>query len=519
MIESSQESVMLEKLSSSEDHEKQVAVHDLPALFSPSLATTTTASPTTPGSSSSKHVEAMTGPLVHHVDDECEMMIEVDDTKRLLPNDSKDNMPEMSNRRKIFLICLICFPQFVGAIQFSMIGSFYPQTAKKRGASSLVIGMVVGFLELGVVLAAPFMGIWISTIGIRMMYISGIFAYSLFGFIFGFLEFVDDTTFFFALCMVTRLFMGFATAAFFTATLALSVHFFPKKLASVTGLLKVCGGMGLVIGPLVGGYLYTVGGFFLPFTVTQGILAMFAVSVIWILPKLDEKSSAEAASEQMTQNNLMVLCSLPVLAICATFQVTVNLVLSAADTCLALFLGQFNLTPVQIGLMFLAAPGCYILTTPLWGWISDKKPTSSPFIIMINMSLAAVALFWMGPSPLLTGMTSQLWLVILTLCCYGLTSSATNVAIALMFKTAKEYGLNESTGMISSLVTFCASMGSLSGALVSGLFYDKLHFTWLSTGACFMYLFQVCVFMVIVCVQRSGNKFTPELIMLHSKKC
>ena len=34
----------------------------------------------------------------------------------------------LSDKRKIFLICLICFPQFIGAVQFSMIGSFYPQT-------------------------------------------------------------------------------------------------------------------------------------------------------------------------------------------------------------------------------------------------------------------------------------------------------------------------------------------------------------------------------------------------------
>ena len=56
-------------------------------------------------------------------------------------------------------------------------------------------------------------------------------------------------------------------------------------------------------------------------------------------------SEPDAASETMTQNNLMVLCSLPVLAICATFQITVNLVLSAADTCLALFLGQVGCFP------------------------------------------------------------------------------------------------------------------------------------------------------------------------------
>ena len=58
----------------------------------------------------------------HHSDTSGDVT-DTDDTKGLVSNE-----PQMSDRRKIFLICLICFPQFIGAVQFSMIGSFYPQT-------------------------------------------------------------------------------------------------------------------------------------------------------------------------------------------------------------------------------------------------------------------------------------------------------------------------------------------------------------------------------------------------------
>lgn len=225
----------------------------------------------------------------------------------------------------------------------------------------------------------------------------------------------------------------------------------------------------------------------------------------------------------------MMMLKVPVLVICASFQITVNLVLASADTCLALYLSQFHLTPVQIGCVFLAAPGCYILTTPLWGWISDKWQSTSPYIIIINMTLASVALFWMGPSPLLH-LKSTLWLLVVGLMCYGLASSATNVAIALMFRTAsfikyrgdREHGFPDNTevnGIISSVVTCCASVGSLSGALISGLFYDKFHFGWLSTGYCFMYLTQVSVFIAIIIVQRytprhnSDTPAAPYLVM------
>jgi len=81
------------------------------------------------------------------------------------------------------------------------------------------------------------------------------------------------------------------------------------------------------------------------------------------------------------------------------------------------------------------------------------------------------------------------------------------------FVCFREHGFPDNTevnGIISSVVTCCASVGSLSGALISGLFYDKFHFGWLSTGYCFMYLTQVSVFIAIIIVQKYSYRHTAE---------
>jgi len=37
---------------------------------------------------------------------------------------------------------------------------------------------------------------------------------------------------------------------------------------------------------------------------------------------------------------------------------------------------QYQLSPVVRGLVFIVGPGVYAVTTPVWGWIVDKKVTN-----------------------------------------------------------------------------------------------------------------------------------------------
>lgn len=44
-------------------------------------------------------------------------------------------------------------------------------------------------------------------------------------------------------------------------------------------------GLGLIVGPMVGGGLYSVGGYYLPFVVLGGALFVTAILTLCVLPK------------------------------------------------------------------------------------------------------------------------------------------------------------------------------------------------------------------------------------------
>merc|ERR1719350_1728683 len=58
------------------------------------------------------------------------------------------------------------------------------------------------------------------------------------------------------------------------------------------GVVEMAFGVGMIIGPTVGGVLYQLGGYTLPFGVLGGILILQAILTIITLPRLKDSDSA-----------------------------------------------------------------------------------------------------------------------------------------------------------------------------------------------------------------------------------
>lgn len=61
--------------------------------------------------------------------------------------------------------------------------------------------------------------------------------------------------------------------------------------------LETCFGLGLIAGPTVGGTLYSLGGYYLPFVVLGTFLLITAILTIIILPHHSHDADASGASE------------------------------------------------------------------------------------------------------------------------------------------------------------------------------------------------------------------------------
>lgn len=142
---------------------------------------------------------------------------------------------------------------------------------------------------------------------------------------------------------------------------------------------------------MVGGILYSAGGYYLPFTVLGAALFTVAIFTLFILPKHspDEESEGKQCKHLTFWHNRGHLN--------ATFFVSVSLstVLKISDvwvTCLSVIatsasigfisatlephLRPFNLTPVVVGAIFVINGGIYALSAPIYGWVVDtfKSP-------------------------------------------------------------------------------------------------------------------------------------------------
>ncbi|KAG7249075.1 hypothetical protein CRUP_021063, partial [Coryphaenoides rupestris] len=151
---------------------------------------------------------------------------------------------------------------------------------------------------------------------------------------------------FISLCFFVRTLDAMGFAAAFTSSTALASKVFPHNVATILGSLQIFTGLGLILGPPFGGWMYQAAGYELPFMVLGCVL-------------------------------LLMLLRLPkVLLICFVI-FTFSSGLGFLDTTLSLFaINTFRLSPSEVGLIFLGFSLAYCLSSPVLGFFADKFPVS-----------------------------------------------------------------------------------------------------------------------------------------------
>ncbi|VDP34741.1 unnamed protein product [Soboliphyme baturini] len=83
--------------------------------------------------------------------------------------------------------------------------------------------------------------------------------------------------------MVVRGLEGIASACFMTASFAIVSSVFPNSVSTM--IAKIFNGLGFSLGPPIGGALYEVGNFIMPFAVLSVLLLIAGVLAIPLVPK------------------------------------------------------------------------------------------------------------------------------------------------------------------------------------------------------------------------------------------
>ena len=145
------------------------------------------------------------------------------------------------------------------------MGPFYPIEAASKGVTEITIGVIMSTFSISYIITAVIAGKYLSQIGKEngIKFGTLLIVVQLFGL--SFLKYVESGYWFAGLSILAMCIGGAGAALNSTCSLAIVTVTFPDEMESNIGILEGSTGLGFLIGPLLSSFLYTLGGYCLPF--------------------------------------------------------------------------------------------------------------------------------------------------------------------------------------------------------------------------------------------------------------
>lgn len=395
-------------------------------------------------------------------------------------------------RRQWMTLLIIGLADFCNAICVSLQAPFFPKEAELKGATATEYGLVFGVFELVVFIVSPIYGQYLSKIGPKLLFNSGILTTGTSAILFGLLDHVHDHTMFITLAFIIRVVEAMGNAAFLTASFAIIAKEFPNNVATTFASLETFFGLGLIVGPMIGGALYSIGGYYLPFVVLGSALFTTAILTIFILPKHANDRDLDGRPPSMK-----TILKIPGVIVCSLEICATSASIGFIGATLEPHLRQFNLKPILLGMVFVINGGIYALTAPFWGWIVDKI-LNPKIASLIGSVMIAAGFCIIGPVSFVP-LEPQLNYAIYGLILHGFGIAALLVSsFSDALRTTISSGLAdniETYGLISGLWTSTFALGAFIGPSVSGILYDSIGFR----KSC-IFIISLLVFVAIVII-------------------
>jgi len=419
------------------------------------------------------------------------------------------------NARNVLNLILISLSLFFAGLSLSLLSPFYPSEALSKGVSVTQSGLVVGSVFITTIIFTPLFGKYIKILGARKFLIIGSFIVGLGNVIFGFLDKVQDKNTFFALSIVIRVFTAIGESAVTPAAYPLAGKQVSKEnQGKAMAAAEACFGVGTMFGPSLGGALYDLGGFPLPFWVSGGIAIV--VTILTMVSLKDDSSAYDELDNNISVSWLEILKS-PGVIVSVFALMFSGSAWAWYSASLEPFLEEnFGLSSSQTGLVFMTFGLSYTIFTPLCGYLTDKGFDGLTAMLLGNLTIA-LGFVLLGPIPPFSAIGGKLWLSVVSLALQGMGSAATYLGTLLyMMKGILEAGLpdnDQTKGMVSSLWVISDCAGGFIGSSLGSIAYDSIGFengTMVEAGALAFTVILIAVYALVK--HFCGGKSTSESV-------
>ncbi|XP_064092404.1 uncharacterized protein LOC135205570 [Macrobrachium nipponense] len=169
------------------------------------------------------------------------------------------------SRKQLLTLASMLLIDLSSFASMSVLAPFFPKQARSLNLSTTFDGVVFSVYAFVIFIVSPVIGKFLPLMNSRKVYLVGIVIAGVFDICFGMTYWLRSPEVFAVITITLRIITALGTAAFLTVIYAVVPVLFPEDMNMVNGMLETAVGIGMCVGPAVGVWLYSIGGFGLPF--------------------------------------------------------------------------------------------------------------------------------------------------------------------------------------------------------------------------------------------------------------
>lgn len=403
------------------------------------------------------------------------------------------SMIKMATRRQWLTLLGVCFVNFSSNTSLTVLTAFFSTDADKRNINEFIISLVFGCYAIVVSVSCPIFGYVVPYVGAKTMVLAGLAVSGIMSFGFSQLYRLEDTVTYIALCLVIRSIQALGCSFYYIGATVILSKEWRDNLTFAMGIGHIFTGLGMIVGPLIGGWLYKVSGFALPFIVIGVMMLIgFALCAITMKPVVSTEKPG----------NFCSLIRIPNIAATSFYMVLIWGAMDFNMPMLPLHMEtELGVDSVTIGSMFFIMAVAYTFGSPFIGTFV-KGRNNERLTMILGCLVISLAFLLIGPSPIfhplgLTRPSVMLISVSMVLLGLGLSAAVVPNFNDLMYSaTAGGMEDNNSTaGLVGGLFNGLIFFGEFLAPTVGGAIMGENH-----DYAIVSSIYAAAIFILVVCM-------------------
>ena len=202
----------------------------------------------------------------------------------------KDNLLEpktkiIQSMRDLILVMSLQVLNLSSFTVHSTLGPIYTLEAAKKGSSTTVSRLVFAAYPYVVFILSPLIGKYLPKLGPTFVLFFGSFLEGASQILLGFVSSIKQKWLFVLCSFLFRITTAIGAACSQTEIITILCVLYPDHVSLTFGILELAAGVGTMLGPVLGGVMYSIGGFKFPFLVIGAFVWIMLLTVVLILPR------------------------------------------------------------------------------------------------------------------------------------------------------------------------------------------------------------------------------------------